>query len=78
MVKMRGWHYRPRGWWCPRHPWPPAWARPYSYPVPYHQYATDPREELNALEDIKKELESELSEITKRIEELKKLIQEKK
>ncbi|MEM2105460.1 MAG: hypothetical protein QXV21_03200 [Candidatus Bathyarchaeia archaeon] len=26
-----GWRYTPRGWWCPRHPWPPAWARAYAY-----------------------------------------------
>jgi hypothetical protein len=73
---MRGWRYRPRGWWCPRHPWPPAWARPY-YPSPYYP-STDPGEELDTLESIRKDLESDLSEITKRIEELKKLIQEKK
>jgi hypothetical protein len=70
---MRGWHYRPKGWWCPRHPWPPAWARttPYTYP-------TDPNEELRALENLKSDLELELADITKRIEELKRLIQEKK
>ncbi|MEM3873829.1 MAG: DUF5320 domain-containing protein [Candidatus Bathyarchaeia archaeon] len=66
----RGWYW-PRGWWCPRHPWPPAWAR-----TPYY-YPTDPAEELRALQDYKKELEAELAELTKRIEELKKLIEKK-
>ncbi|MGQ9506821.1 MAG: DUF5320 domain-containing protein [Candidatus Bathycorpusculaceae bacterium] len=70
---MRGWRYRPRGWWCPRHPWPPAWARP-----PYYPYTADPNEELKALENLKSNIELELADITKRIEELKRLIQEKK
>ncbi|MDI6806156.1 MAG: DUF5320 domain-containing protein [Candidatus Bathyarchaeia archaeon] len=79
---MRGWRYRPRGWWygwwCPRHPWPPAWARVYYYPQPYYPYPADPNEEIKALEDLKSSMEMELADITKRIEELKKLIQEKK
>jgi hypothetical protein len=70
---MRGWHYWPKGWWCPRHPWPPAWART----IPY-TYQADLNEELRALENLKSDLELELADITKRIEELKKLIQEKK
>jgi hypothetical protein len=75
-----GWWYWPKGWWCPRHPWPPAWARAWGYwwkpSWPY--YLTDPSEEIKALEDLKKDLEAELTEISKRIEELKKLLQEKK
>ncbi|MEM2995667.1 MAG: hypothetical protein QXI91_06630 [Candidatus Bathyarchaeia archaeon] len=72
---MRGWRYQPKGWWCPRHPWPPAWAR--TTPTLY-AYPADPKEELRALENLKSELELELAGITKRIEELKRLIQEKK
>jgi len=50
----------------------PAWARTqYYYPI-------DPAEELKALQYYKKELETELAELTKRIEELKKLIEEKR
>ncbi|MEM3407124.1 MAG: DUF5320 domain-containing protein [Nitrososphaerota archaeon] len=71
---MRGWYW-PRGWWCPRHPWPPAWARYYYLPYPY---SIDPREELKALEDLRKNLEMQISEINKRIEEIKRAIQEKK
>ncbi|MEM3697048.1 MAG: DUF5320 domain-containing protein [Candidatus Bathyarchaeia archaeon] len=70
---MRGWRYWPRGWWCPRHPWPPPWAQSQYYPYP-----SDPNEELKALEDLRKSIELELADINKRIEELKKLIQEKK
>ncbi|MEM3789038.1 MAG: hypothetical protein QXN95_04130 [Candidatus Bathyarchaeia archaeon] len=40
-------------------------------------YPTDPAEELKALQDYKKELEAELAELTKRIEEIKKLIEKK-
>lgn len=69
---MRRWQYWPRGRWCPRHPWPPAWAR-----TSYYSYPSDPSEELRALESLKSDLESELVDITKRIEELKGLIQEK-
>jgi len=75
---MRGWRYWPRGWWCPRHPWPPAWARATPYQEPYYSILADPNDELKALENIKTSLESELSDINKRIEELKRLIQEKK
>lgn len=67
----RGARYWPRGWWCPRHPWPPAWAR-----TPY--YFIDPSEELKALEDYKKYLETELADLAKRIEELKRIAEEKK
>ncbi|MGB9676235.1 MAG: DUF5320 domain-containing protein [Candidatus Bathyarchaeales archaeon] len=73
-----GWRYTPRGWWCPRHPWPPAWARAYAYPVTHHPYVAEPQEEIKALETIKRDLEFGLAEINKRIEELKRLIQEKK
>ncbi|MEM3703857.1 MAG: DUF5320 domain-containing protein [Candidatus Bathyarchaeia archaeon] len=67
----RAWYW-PKGWWCPKHPWPPAWARtPYYYPA-------DLTGELKALQNYKKELEAELAELTKRIEELKKLTEEKK
>jgi len=57
---------------CPRHPWPPAWARTQYY------YLIDPAEELKALQYYKKELETELAELAKRIEELKKLIEEER
>ncbi|MEM3700022.1 MAG: DUF5320 domain-containing protein [Candidatus Bathyarchaeia archaeon] len=70
---MRGWRYRPRGWWCPRHPWPPPWAQSQYYPYP-----ADPNEELKALEDLRKSIELELADLNKRIEELRTLIQEKK
>jgi len=56
------WPWR-RGWWCPRHPWPPAWARPYP------TYSRD--EEIRYLEELKTELEREIEEISRRIEELK-------
>jgi len=58
------------------HPWPPAWARAHLYPAPY--YPVDPSEELRALEDLKRDLEANLADIAKRIEELKRTIQEKK
>ena len=77
------WRYWSKGWWCPRHPWPPAWARYHpswsywwKYSWPY--YPIDPSEEAKALEDLRKDLEAELAEVTKRIEELKKSMQEKK
>lgn len=41
----------------------------------YPQYPTDPVEELKALQDYKKKLETELAELTKRIEDLKKLVE---
>ncbi|MEM3703637.1 MAG: DUF5320 domain-containing protein [Candidatus Bathyarchaeia archaeon] len=50
----------------------PVWMR-----TPYY-YPTEPVEELKALQNYKKELEAELAELTKRIEELKKLIEEKR
>jgi len=67
-----GWRYWywPRGWWCPRHPWPPAWARGWWYPAPY-PYPVDPSEELKALEALKRDLEADLADLAKRIEELK-------
>ncbi|MEM1790012.1 MAG: DUF5320 domain-containing protein [Candidatus Nezhaarchaeales archaeon] len=68
----RGWCWHV--WWCPRHPWPPAWARR-PLPPPW-AYLTDPREELRMLEGLKALLASELEGVSKRIEELKKLIQE--
>lgn len=49
----------------------PVWTR-----TPYY-YPTDPTEELRTLQDYKKELETELAELTKRIEELKSLIEKK-
>jgi len=70
------WYYWPKGWWCPQHPWPPAWAR-WWWPSTLY-YPIDPTEELKALEDLKKSLEADLAEIAKRIEELKKTIQERK
>ena len=68
-----GWWYR-RGWWCPRHPWPPAWARGWWHPgwwYPGWWYPADPSEELKALESLRRDLEAELSDLSKRIEELK-------
>jgi len=71
------WHgWWRRGWWCPRHPWPPAWARVWWYPAPY-PYPADPGEELKALEALRRDLEAELSGLSKRIEELKRMVQEK-
>lgn len=60
-----------RGWWCPRHPWPPAWARGWygGYPPAYSE-----KEELRVLEEMKRELERELREISRRIEELQKSV----
>ncbi|MEM2227109.1 MAG: DUF5320 domain-containing protein [Candidatus Bathyarchaeia archaeon] len=73
-----GWRYWPRGWWCPRHPWPPAWARGcgWWYPAPY-PHRMDPSEELRALEDLRRDLEAELADLAKRIEELKRAAQGK-
>lgn len=64
----RGWGWR---WWF----WAtgmPGWMRwayfaPWAYPP-----APRPEEELEMLEDMKRELEAELEDIKKRIEELKK------
>jgi len=72
-----GWRYwyRLKGWWCPRHPWPPAWARIHA---PGYWYQVDPSEELRILEDVKEDLRRQLSNIEKRIEELRKSIEEKK
>jgi hypothetical protein len=69
--EVRGMWWERRGWWCPRHPWPPAWARgwwPGGYPAAY----PGREEELRALEEMKKDLEMELREISRRIEELQK------
>ncbi len=73
-----GWRYLsyPRGWWCPRHPWPPAWARAW-YPWYWYPHSVEPSEELKILEDLRKELQRELSTIEKRLEELRKSIGEK-
>ncbi|MCX8175885.1 MAG: DUF5320 domain-containing protein [Candidatus Bathyarchaeota archaeon] len=72
----RCWRYWSRGWGgCPRHPWLPAWAQLPCYPPFYPP--VDPGEELKMLEDLKKDLEFELSNITKRIEELKKILEKK-
>ncbi|MBC7090571.1 MAG: DUF5320 domain-containing protein [Nitrososphaeria archaeon] len=67
------WRYYHKGWWCPRHPWPPAWARPYT---PY--YMEDVESEIRYLERLKRDLEIELEEISKRIDELRKMLEEKK
>ncbi|MEM2210521.1 MAG: DUF5320 domain-containing protein [Nitrososphaerales archaeon] len=66
------WWYWPKGWWCPRHPWPPAWAR-----APFYPYPMDPNEEIKVLEELKKDLEAEIADLSKRIEELKKVMKEK-
>lgn len=75
MMDMGWWGYRYRywryGWWCPRHPWPPAWAR-----IPYYE-PYDPKLEIKYLESIKRNLEAELAELSKRIEELKKSVEER-
>lgn len=65
------WRYWYRGW-CPRHPWPPAWARPYT-----QYYREDVEGEIKYLEHVKRELELEIEEISKRIEELKRMLEEK-
>jgi hypothetical protein len=57
--------YWRRGW-CPKHPWPPAWARP--YPTYFSE-----EDEIRYLEEWKKELEREIEEISRRIEELKRV-----
>ncbi|MEM3404555.1 MAG: DUF5320 domain-containing protein [Nitrososphaeria archaeon] len=64
-----GWMYRRSGWWCPRHPWPPVWAR---------MYTPDPENEIRYLENMKKDLEISLEDISKRIEELRRMLSEKK
>jgi len=76
-----GWRWRvwarywPRGWWCPMHPWPPAWARlPY---YPHYPYPLDPREEMNILEEAKRELEAELEDVKKRLDEIKRKMEGK-
>ena len=75
----KGWMgYGPRGWWCPRHPWPPAWARWH----PYWSYwwgtgRLDPNEEYSMLEEEKEYLERELEEVKKRLDELKKELEKK-
>jgi|YelNatPaOPRAMG01_1025707.scaffolds.fasta_scaffold63872_2 hypothetical protein len=66
------WRYWYRGW-CPRHPWPPAWARPHP-----QYYREDVEWEIKYLEYMKRELEMEIDEISKRIDELKKMLEEKK
>ncbi|MEM3823942.1 MAG: hypothetical protein QXH87_03330 [Candidatus Bathyarchaeia archaeon] len=68
----------PKEWWCPRHSWPPAWARAFIHMALYHPYPMDLHEELKALEDLKKKLEIELISVTKRIDVLKKTLQEEK
>jgi hypothetical protein len=75
---MRGRWYRSKDLWCPRHSWPPAWARLQYYPDPSYPYSIKPGEELQMLESSKNNLESELVDLTKSINELKKLIREKK
>ncbi|MEM2505990.1 MAG: DUF5320 domain-containing protein [Nitrososphaeria archaeon] len=65
------WRYWSRGW-CPRHPWPPPWARP--YPLYYRE---DVEDEIKYLQYLKKDLEREIEEISKRIDELKKSLEEK-
>jgi hypothetical protein len=58
-----------KGWWCPRHPWPPPWALTYPEPV------LDPSEEYKLLEEEYKRLEDELKEIKNRMDELKKIME---
>ncbi len=65
------WRYWGRGW-CPRHSWPPAWARCPPY------YREDVEEEIRYLEYLKKDLEREIEEISKRVVELKKMLEEKR
>jgi hypothetical protein len=68
------WHWA-GGWWCPRHSWPPPWA---GIHAPAYRYRLDPSEELRMLEEVKEFLQSQLADIEKRIEELRKFIGEKK
>ncbi len=57
-------------WWKHRH-WIRAWH--YYTPPPWVCcYPPSPEEELRFLESLKRDLEAELSEVNKRIEELKK------
>ncbi len=64
----RGWGWR---WWF----WAtgmPGWMR-WTYFTPWTSLAPpSPKEELEMLEEMKKELEAELEDIKRRIEELKK------
>lgn len=78
----RGWWYKPwykYGWWCPRHPWPPAWARTY-WPPPgfYYPPPMDPQEELKMLETMRREIEENMRSLEARIRELKETIQREK
>jgi len=67
------------GWWCPMHPWPPAWAGAYWAPAtPYYPAPIDPREELTMLETMKKDLNENLKELEARIKELKEMIEKEK
>lgn len=76
-IMRRGWWYRPAGWWCPRHPWTPGWARAPPHLDVESPYPADPQEELKTLEHLRRDLEIEISGLAKRIDELKKILQEK-
>jgi len=81
---QRGWgrgytRWYKQGWWCPRHPWPPAWARTYCMPpTPHHPAEIDPREELKILEAMKKDLDESLRELEARIRELRETVKKEK
>jgi hypothetical protein len=82
MAYGRGWLYKSwykYGWWCPRHPWPPAWARAYWPPPGFHYPPTlDPQEELKMLETVKREIEENMRSLEVRIRELKEVIEKGK
>jgi len=61
-----------RPWWKYKH-WVIAWHWFYHIPPPWACCCPpSPEEELRFLESLKKDLEAELNEVSKRIEELKK------
>jgi len=79
MPNGRNWHWHKYGWWCPRHPWPPPWARAYQGPCNfYHPVPTTPIEELKMLENMKKDLEENIKRLETRIKELKEPIEKEK
>jgi len=61
----RGWGWR--WWFLPR--WVPGW---WGFAPYYPPYYPKPEDELKMLEELKADLERELEDVTKRIEELKK------
>ncbi|MEM3011193.1 MAG: hypothetical protein QXE76_05225 [Candidatus Bathyarchaeia archaeon] len=79
MPNGRNWHWHKHGWWCPRHPWPPPWARihhaPYGFQYPF---LPSPMEELEILETMKKDLEENMKRLESRIKELRETVEKEK